>query len=251
MRWKTQLSWKPGRLNSTSGSLVTWEKTGSNTPIYYLYDANGKLWGLNRKGSSYFYIRNSQSDIIGIIDTTGAAVVSYSYDAWGKVLNISGSLANTLGQDNPYRYRGYRYDDETRLYYLNSRYYNPEWCRFLNADSLIGANGVIFGHNIFAYCKNNPVALADPSGMMEIVTDNGQGSLVLAPPFVALSPDTQRKLKFITRVMNTTDSTNVQKELSEACNRGSQSGYSNIEIVITGKYTLTHELGNDTVLRFT
>ncbi len=73
-------------------------------------------------------------------------------------------MANTVGVKNPYRYRGYRYDTETRLYYLQSRYYNPEWGRFVNTDAIVGKTGKLLAHNMFAYCMNNPVNMVDPSG---------------------------------------------------------------------------------------
>ena len=94
----------------------------------------------------------------------GTEVVSYTYDTWGKVISITGSLASTVGEKNPYLYRGYRYDRETGLYYLQARYYNPEWGRFLNADNFGGDTGSLLSHNVFAYCMNNPVNLSDPSG---------------------------------------------------------------------------------------
>ncbi|HBI02456.1 MAG TPA: wall-associated protein [Paenibacillaceae bacterium] len=119
---------------------------------------------INLNGEEYFYIRNIQGDIIGLIDETGGEVVSYTYDTWGKVISITGSLANTVGEKNPYLYRGYRYDSETGLYYLQARYYNPEWGRFLNGDNFGGDTGSLLSHNVFAYCMNNPVNLSDPSG---------------------------------------------------------------------------------------
>ncbi len=75
-----------------------------------------------------------------------------------------------LGEKNPYRYRGYRYDTETGYYYLQSRYYNPEWGRFLNADALGGSIGELLSHNTFAYCNNNPVNGKDPNGFRPIYT---------------------------------------------------------------------------------
>ena len=69
---------------------------------------------------------------------------------------------------NPYRYRGYRYDTETGLYYLQSRYYNAEWGRFINADALGGSVGELLSHNVFAYCKNNPVNYFDPNGFRRV-----------------------------------------------------------------------------------
>ncbi len=82
-----------------------------------------------------FYLRNLQGDITAVLNGSGAAVVTYSYDAWGKILSIGGSLAGTLGIQNPFRYRGYVYDQETGLYYLQTRYYDPELGRFISADS--------------------------------------------------------------------------------------------------------------------
>ena len=91
-------------------------------------------------------------------------MVEYGYDAWGNLLFTSGSMAGTLGADNPFRYRGYYYDDETELYCLNSRYYSPEWSRFINADKRLNTSLGVRGTNLFAYCLNNPTNKADQSG---------------------------------------------------------------------------------------
>jgi RHS repeat-associated protein len=119
---------------------------------------------MSYNGEDYFYVYNLQGDVVGLLDSTGTEVVSYTYDTWGKEDTITGSLADTVGKKNPYRYRGYRYDSETGLYYLNSRYYNPEWGRMLNADSFGGFTGELLSHNVFAYVQNNPVMYEDPSG---------------------------------------------------------------------------------------
>lgn len=114
---------------------------------------------------SHYYIRNGQNDIVGLLDNNGNEVVKYAYDAWGKLLNIGGTLKNSVGVTNPYRYRGYRYDTETGLYSLHSRYYDPETGRFINADDrVVGVGGNILGYNLYAYCMNNPVNMSDPSG---------------------------------------------------------------------------------------
>ena len=88
-----------------------------------------------------------------------------TYGPWGEAWGMSGTLASTLGAANPLRYRGYVYDNETGLYYLNSRYYNPAWGRFINADSEVaGIGGDARGSNLFEYCFNNPVNMSDPGG---------------------------------------------------------------------------------------
>ena len=86
------------------------------------------------------------------------------FDSWGKPLSTSGSLASTLGKDNPFRYRGYVYDEETGFYYLQSRYYNPEVGRFISADVLLSTGQGVLGHNAYAYCLNDPINSVDSTG---------------------------------------------------------------------------------------
>ena len=130
-----------------------------------MYDSGGKLLALKyTNGNTYFYVRNAQGDIIKIVDTSGNVVVEYAYDAWGKPMGVTGSMAATLGVDNPFRYRGYYYDTETGLYYLNQRYYNPNWGRFINADNVLGKTGGLLTHNVYSYCANNPVIRTDEGG---------------------------------------------------------------------------------------
>ena len=100
-----------------------------------------------------------------VYDSSGTQVVAYTYDAWGNPLTTTGTMADTLGKLNPFRYRGYVYDTETGLYYLQSRYYNPETGRFINADNSISNSfESVHGYNLFAYCFNNPVNMNDSSG---------------------------------------------------------------------------------------
>ncbi len=116
-------------------------------------------------GVEYWYVFNALNDVIGIIDANGNYVVEYTYDAWGAPLSKSGSLADTLGTLNPFRYRGYIYDEETGLYYVSSRYYDPAIGRWLNADNVVpNVAGDIRGYNQFAYCFNNPINMVDTSG---------------------------------------------------------------------------------------
>ncbi|QHE50865.1 DNRLRE domain-containing protein [Pontibacillus sp. HMF3514] len=149
------------------GNKVTYQTNGTDE-IYFTYDSAGTLVSMNLNGEDYYYVRNAQGDIIGILDESGTRVVTYQYDTWGKIEAITGSKADTVGEKNPYRYRGYRYDSETGLYYLNARYYNPEWGRFLNADTYGGKVGKILSHNVFAYSLNNPVMYSDPSGQIPV-----------------------------------------------------------------------------------
>jgi RHS repeat-associated protein len=145
------------------GDKVTYESNGTDK-IYYTYDSEDDLISMNLNGTEYYYIRNAQGDIIGLFDKAGTQVVAYTYDTWGKLISTTGTLASTVGAKNPYRYRGYRYDGETGLYYLQSRYYNAEWGRFINADGYIGTPGELLSCNMFAYCSNNPVNRDDPNG---------------------------------------------------------------------------------------
>ncbi|MDP3304752.1 MAG: RHS repeat-associated core domain-containing protein [Erysipelotrichaceae bacterium] len=146
------------------GGKVILETTGSDT-LHYSYDSRGQLVSFSLNGTPYFYTRNGQGDITGLIDASGVEVVKYTYDSWGKPISITGSLALTVGTMNPYRYRGYRYDHESGLYYLQSRYYDPSIKRFISADSVIaGVGGDIQGNNLYSYCFNNPVNMSDPSG---------------------------------------------------------------------------------------
>ncbi len=147
---------------------LTW---GSNK-LHFTYDSAGPL-SVNYNGTEYFYVKNAQGDVTGLISTSGARVVTYTYDAWGNPLTTTGSMAATLGEQNPLRYRGYVYDTETGLYYLQSRYYNPGWGRFINADAYLSTGQGFNGHNMFAYCGNNPVNREDSKGRWFSVVAGG------------------------------------------------------------------------------
>ena len=149
-----------------------WTEGNIRHLMVYVYDASGQPIGISHytyngtivSENYYLLVSNIQGDIIGIYDSTGTRVVTYVYDAWGRILSTTGTGANTIGVYNPFRYRGYYYDTETSLYYLNSRYYDPNVGRFLNADIYINANGDLIGFNMFAYCGNNPVNRRDALG---------------------------------------------------------------------------------------
>ena len=140
------------------------QMTVDGTVMNFAYDASGTPMAVTYGGATYYYATNIQGDVVAILNASGTAVVTYTYDAWGNILTTTGTLASTLGTHNPLRYRGYVYDPETGLYYLQSRYYNPQMGRFICADSLVSTGQGILGNNMFAYCGNNPVLFCDPAG---------------------------------------------------------------------------------------
>ena len=163
-----------------NGSSLSQMTVGSNT-LYFAYDASGTPMSVTYNGTNYYYATNIQGDVTAILNASGTAVVQYTYDAWGKILTTTGSMASTLGVHNPLRYRGYVYDTETTLYYLQSRYYNPELGRFINADALVSTGQGLLGNNMFAYCLNNPVVLADSSGTAAHIGFSADGQIHDAP----------------------------------------------------------------------
>lgn len=135
--------------------------------MYFQYDTSGTPLGFVLNGTQYFYITNQMGDVLAITDTDGRIVGNYEYDAWGKVLTADTDLA----KQNPIRYRGYYYDNETGYYYLQSRYYDSNICRFINSDiEEIShmAKEFSVGTNLFAYCNNTPVNNSDPNGKILI-----------------------------------------------------------------------------------
>ena len=118
--------------------------------------------GFTYNGTPYYYIKNVQGDVYKVVTASGSVVASYTYDAWGKVLSATGSMA----QINSIRYRSYYYDAETGFYYLQSRYYDPETGRFISSDDTgyLGMEETLSSYNLYAYCGNNPIIGYDPEG---------------------------------------------------------------------------------------
>ena len=137
--------------------------------LEFVYDDGNQPFAMIYKHGSetklYYYLVNAQGDVSAILDSGGKIAASYDYDAWGNCTVYDSSDA-AIGDLNPLRYRGYYYDAETGFYYLQSRYYDPAICRFINADGLF-TDGFI-GANLFAYCANNPVNTVDPTGNFAI-----------------------------------------------------------------------------------
>ena len=149
------------------GKNITHLENGSNS-LHFFYDAQNKPAIVQYNGVNYAYLYNLQGDVIALVNSAGAKVVEYTYDAWGKLTSKMGSMASSLGTLSPFRYRGYVYDEETGLYYLRSRYYNSDKGRFLNADSHFNRTYNNPMHNIFAYCINSPISYVDFTGAIEV-----------------------------------------------------------------------------------
>ena len=151
--------------------LVITKSDGSSTThnIAFMYDENGEAFGIDINGKEYFYVKNAQNDVVRIVDSANETVVSYQYDSWGKLLSCEDTSENDIVSFiNPYTYRGYYYDSDTEMYFLKSRYYNPELHRFISADGIVNANQDILGNNLYAYCSNNPVNNCDETGCGKI-----------------------------------------------------------------------------------
>ena len=138
--------------------------TQGNDTLFFYYDNSGEVMSVSCNGTMYYYIKDLQGDITEIVDKDGKAVAEYAYDAWGNMLTeYNGTL--TFEKLNPFRYRGYVYDEETGLYYLQSRYYDPLTGRFLNADVYADTqSGTPLSTNMFAYCENNAINKSDDEG---------------------------------------------------------------------------------------
>ena len=136
------------------------------TTLDFFYDESGRPFAFNYSvdgdtASTYYYILNLQGDVVQIIDANGVMQAEYVYSPWGEIISAEGDLAEI----NPLRYRGYYYDSETGFYYLQSRYYDPENHRFINADTYASTDSSdAIACNMFAYCGNNPIAATDPGG---------------------------------------------------------------------------------------
>lgn len=159
-----------------NGTQIVSEAWG-NFLLIYLYDESGAPIGLQYRTKSYaanvfdtfYFEKNLQGDIIAVYNADGDRIGSYIYDAWGNFTVTVESTSTTLEKNivrsyNPFRYRGYYYDTETGLYYLQSRYYNPQWGRFLNVDDYLSTGTGVLGYNMYAYCNNNPVMYTDTTG---------------------------------------------------------------------------------------
>ena len=141
--------------------------TKNGNVLNFFYDGAGRPAYFTCGNATYYYVTNLQGDVIASLDSTGTVVVNYHYDAYGVLVEIGGPAAGILGTLNPLTYRGYVYDHETGLYYLQSRYYNPVIKRFISADTtavLTADLMSIYNKDLYSYCDNNPVVRVDTEG---------------------------------------------------------------------------------------
>ena len=154
------------------GNRLQYETISDSSALWYFYDADGNPSGIRYKNgdsiNDYYFVCNWRGDVIQIYNASGTLVGSYTYDAWGKVTeNATSADTQNITETNPIRYRGYYYDTETRLYYVNSRYYDPAVKRFVSSDDSIISTATpeaLTDKNLFAYCDNNPVTRSDGKG---------------------------------------------------------------------------------------
>ena len=142
--------------------------SGNTTDVLkFYYNASGIPTVFTYNGTQYYYITNLQGDVISIYDNINGKLGEYKYDAWGNVtIDTPTSYTDNIFNANPLRYRGYIYDTETGFYYLQSRYYDPTICRFVNADGYVSTGTGALGYNMYAYCNNNSVNFVDPTGAL-------------------------------------------------------------------------------------
>ena len=154
------------------GTKILRETWDGNT-LVPLYDNEDNVCGILYNGIPYYFVKNLQGDVIAIVDKDAEPVARYTYDAWGKVLATTDANGVDVPSDvthianiNPFRYRGYYYDREIGLYYLQSRYYDAIIGRFINSDDMeyLGNSGTVIGYHLFSYGDNSVVNHSDYSG---------------------------------------------------------------------------------------
>ena len=157
-----------GRLIYETNTKTYYQEGSETYEIVYLYDDSGVVgmaYIKNGVTSAYYFQKNLMGDVVAVYDTNGAKIASYNYDAWGNCTIASNTTNYTIAHANPFRYRSYYYDEDTKLYYLKARYYSPEFRRFISPDDTNyldpkNANGL----NLYCYCGNDPINFVDPSG---------------------------------------------------------------------------------------
>lgn len=148
------------------GSAILMQTSSDGSRIDFFYDDKGNVFAMKYQNEMYFYRKNLFGDILGILDSHGTELVKYEYNSWGKLLNLTDYSSNGLGRRNPFRFKGYYYDEELGMYYLNSRYYDPETGRMLSPDVLevLVVNVDSTAKNLYLYCDSNPIQRKDDDG---------------------------------------------------------------------------------------
>ena len=160
-----------------NGDQIVSEQWGQHL-VLYIYDADGTPIGMqyhhnshfHRQYDVYWFEKNLQGDVVAVYDEDGDKLISYAYDAWGNFTTTyhNGCTASHNANLNPFRYRGYYYDVELGMYYLQSRYYDPVIGRFISSDVFVSTGQGLLGNNMYCYCLNNPVNYTDMSGEVAI-----------------------------------------------------------------------------------
>ena len=161
--------------------LLTYTANGVANTARFVYDSFGEPRGfILNNSATYLYLKNGQGDITAIVGETGEILVRYEYNAWGAVefvvpFGVDPAVTSKLATVSPFTYRGYCYDYDIGMYYLQSRYYDPQICRFINADSTdyLGATDTVLSYNLFAYCENDGVNNVDPKGTNRFTLRSG------------------------------------------------------------------------------
>ena len=196
-------SWYPETTNYTyHGKLLThmevaytdFDEVEHTDKLHFFYDAQSRPAKVSFNGTVYTYVHNLRGDVVGLLDNSGTLVVEYKYDAWGKPIATTGSLTDALGVCNPFRYRGYIFDEETGVYYLKDRYYSLDASRFLSADILLGAADSVLLQNVFAYAGNAPVDNADFDGKCIFALIGGIVGAVTGAIYTAVSGGSAREV---------------------------------------------------------
>ena len=158
-----------GRLVKELTTTVSKNSGTTTSSIVYLYDDSGII-GMLKDGASYYFHRNIQGDVVGVYNGSGTKLVTFKYDAYGNC-TVNGDTS--IAQYCKIRYRGYYFDAETGLYWVQTRYYNPEWCRWISPDSMGYLDPeTAHGLNLYAYCINDPINYIDPSGhFLDVLLD--------------------------------------------------------------------------------
>ena len=169
---------------------VVLELDGNGSQTAYNVYGNDMLLSRTSGGTTLYYLYNGHGDVVNIADATGTVVMTYDYDAFGNVTVATGSVANS------YLYAGYQFDDETGMYYLNSRYYDPVVARFISADTYLGQANDPLSLNLYTYCVNNPIMYSDPTGYdsvpVTVTLTNGSTVQTVAVDGRTIMPDGTR-----------------------------------------------------------